>query len=203
MSVEQTTQLIQLILNSVMMITACVVVLVGLMVRHVSISDRLQAMNREYFELLNGSSPLKNERLAQLKRQLRQVRQRCRTAQNGVLAVHYALLLFITSTFVLTLRTVVSWGWLIPGSLLLFMLGVGMLLLSMMLTLIDFQASDRSLWEEMKWVLSLSRGGVAELKNSLQLPPSRPTRALPSVSTNQHHSNSNRSNLNRSNIRVG
>ncbi|NET38607.1 MAG: DUF2721 domain-containing protein [Cyanothece sp. SIO1E1] len=158
MTIEQTTQLIQLILNSVVMVTACLIVLGGLLVRYSAIKNQLQIIHWESFELLSDPNTLKNVRLVQLKQQLRRLRQSHRVTHNSVLLILYALLFFVTSTLVLSLRTMLDFVWLIPASLFFFILGLGSLLLALVLALADFHASDRSVWEEMKWILNLSKG---------------------------------------------
>ena len=55
MSVEQTTQLIQLILNSMLMIVACALLLSRITTRQAALEESLQAANRQCLELLGLS----------------------------------------------------------------------------------------------------------------------------------------------------
>jgi hypothetical protein len=56
MSVEQTTQLIQLILNSVLMTVACTLLLSRITMRQTALEEQLHAANRQCLELLGVSS---------------------------------------------------------------------------------------------------------------------------------------------------
>jgi Protein of unknown function (DUF2721) len=176
MTVEQTSQLIQLILNSVLMVTACVIVLGVLLLRHTAVNNRLQQMNQEYFQLLSNAVTLRGARLLQIKAQLQHLRQRYRTSHHSLLSVYYALILLVISTFLVALRTMVDWQGLITISLVFFTLGVGVLLLSVGWALLDFRRSQRSLWQEVNWVLTLGELGTTVV--SSPNPPARPVRRL-------------------------
>lgn len=178
MDVDQTTQLIQLILNSVLMMNACALLLAGLLARQTSASDRVQAASREFTAAIN-LSPIRNNASPKethqflLKKQLRHLHQRYRAASNNVLAIHYALLIFVGSTLLLALRTVVNLSWLIPTALGLFSIGVGILLLGIVLTLYDLHTSERSIWQEIKELLSFGRHSN-EPKPGLRLHRTKP-----------------------------
>ncbi|NJP11214.1 MAG: DUF2721 domain-containing protein [Leptolyngbyaceae cyanobacterium RU_5_1] len=155
MSVEQTTQLIQLILNSVLMSVVCALVLGGLVARHAGIDDRLQALNRQTSDGLENDSWRNNfasetlrERSSQTRRHLRQLQHRHRISHYSVLAAYYALLFSITSCFALSVRGAIDWSWLIPISLGLFAFGIAVLLVAIGLTLVDLHLSDRPLLDE-------------------------------------------------------
>ena len=165
MSVEQTTQLIQLILNSVLMMVACALLLSRIMLRQTALEESLQAANRQCVELLGlgqerlsegkGSDRL-TSRLLQAKKQLRQLQHRYKVMRYSVLANAYALMCAIASTLSLALRTVINLEWLVPISLGVFVFGVTLLLLGVCLMLIDLHTADRALWDE---ITSLLTGG--------------------------------------------
>lgn len=154
MSIEQTDQLIRLILNSLLLVVICVGVVNGLLMRQTAFANRLRGMQKEYLELL-GTGLLQTDRLMQLKVQLRQLRQHYRTAYASLLAAQYALLLCMASTVVIAFRMLFPANWLIHTALILFVLGSVILLSSIGLTLLDVYAANRSLGEEIQWVLSL------------------------------------------------
>lgn len=174
MDIEQTTQLIQLILNSILMVNVCVLLLIGLLPRQTGLNQRLQAIGREYAELLHDTPlarsidlpPGREHRQIHLKKQLRQLQQRYKTAQSGVVLTCSALLLFTASTLLLALRTIVNGLWLIPSSLGMFCMGIAILLLSIIVTLIDLHATERSLWQELKEWLGIG----SEAKPPVRLP---------------------------------
>jgi hypothetical protein len=152
MSIEQTDQLIQLILNSVVMVVACTFLLGGLLRRHNGVGDRLQQIQHQYFDALGSGVESRTGQMTHLKKQLHRLRHRYRCTHYSVLSVHYALLFLTGSTFLMALRTVFETDMLIKVALALFIFGVAVLLLAIGLTLHDLQFSDRSLWREMRLV---------------------------------------------------
>ncbi|MBC7968647.1 MAG: DUF2721 domain-containing protein [Verrucomicrobia bacterium] len=163
MSVEQTSQLIQLILNSVLMTVACALLLSRISTRQTALEESLYAANRQCIELLGvGSEHWRDgvggdratNRVLQAKKHLRQLQYRYKVLRYGVLANVYALLCAIGSTLALALRTLINLEWLVPISLGLFVFGVTLLLLGVGLTLIDLHTADRSLWDEITSLLN-------------------------------------------------
>lgn len=163
MSVEQTTQLIQLILNSVLMIVACAFILAGLLLRRSALEHRLQTTSLEYYQVLHLAYESQGDRLLLIKKQLRHLQQQVKLAQNGTIAIHYAFIVFVASTFTLSLRTVLDATWLITTALALFAVGIGILLLSVTLLLLDLHKSDRPFWQEIKGMI-LDRSDIIELR---------------------------------------
>jgi len=164
MTVDQTTQLIQLILNSVMMVTACIIVLGGLMIRYVTVKNRLQVTHKEYLELLT-QVPHQQELLQTLKGRLRHLRHQHRMAHGSVLTIQYALLFFVISIFALTLRTILDFSWLIPIALIFFTLGILGVLISVTFTLNDFHVAGHSIWREIRAMMPTKQvSKLAKLK---------------------------------------
>jgi len=139
MSVEQTTQLIQLILNSVLMSVACALVLSGLTVRYAMIGDRLEDSRQD--ERLNTNFDLTRHH-AMTKRQLRRLQQRYSISRYSVLTAYYALLFSTLSCFALAVRGILDWNWLISIALGIFVFGIAALLVAVGLTLIEIHLSD-------------------------------------------------------------
>ena len=147
MSVEQTTQLIQLILNSVLMSVACALVLSALSLRHHDIQQQLQTQQRQAQEGLTAA-----------RGQVRRLRDRYRLSRFSVVTGYYALVFAMSSCLLLVLRALVEWNGLIPLALVGFVLAVATLLVAVGLMLLDWHLSDRALLEETQTVLS---GGLA------------------------------------------
>lgn len=189
MNVEQTTQLIQLILNSVLMMNVCALLLAGLLSRQTSVNDRVQAASREFATSIDLSHIPRNNpvgsgdnRQISLKKKLRQLQQRYRAASNSVLAINYALLLFVGSTLMLALRTIVSLSWLIPSALGLFSLGIGILLMGVVFMLYDLHAAEGSLWQEIRELLSHGRNSNDSSSIRLHRPKNNEVTSVPSKS---------------------
>jgi len=136
MSIDDPTQLIQLILNSVLMLLACAFVLGGLLLRRSVIENRLQITNVEYFQILDRFD--QSNRSLMLQKQIRHLQQRVKSANNGILVMYYALALFVSSTFTLSIRTVLNAEWLVTGSMALFVAGTAILLFSVAIVLVDY-----------------------------------------------------------------
>jgi len=182
MSIEQTDQLIQLILNSVVMVAACTFLLGGLLRRHNSVGDRLQQIQHQYLEVMSSHEESRNEQVTHLKKQLHRLRHRHRFTHYSILAVHYALLFLTGSTFLMALRTVFETDLLIRVALALFVVGIAVLLLAIGLTLHDLQSSDRSFWRDLRLAPHRSEGKPAASKPTdpklvlqQQLLPPKPT----------------------------
>lgn len=138
MSVHQTSQLIQLILNSALMITVCVGLMGGLWLRHGAIANQLRYLKSQILKFANSSNGSGPEQLIQLRHERFHLQRRYRLIHNSTLVIHYALLVFIASLFALALRTLVNLSWLIPIALFLFIVGAGGVLVSVAFSLMDF-----------------------------------------------------------------
>lgn len=176
MSVEETTQLIQLILNSVLMVLACAFVLGGLLLRRSVLENRLQIASVEYFQASNRFGEVSPRRLKLLKNQLHSLQQQVKISQNGILTMYYALMLFVSSTLLLSLRLVFAANWLLSLSIAVFISGIAILLLSVAIVLVDFHRSDRSFWQQVGDVVAnpnLKRGSLKLRSNAVVRAPRR------------------------------
>ncbi|MBD2259799.1 hypothetical protein [Pseudanabaena sp. FACHB-2040] len=136
-TVEQTTQLIQLILNSALMMAISLAWWGVVWLRHSAISTQLQAHQRRMAHL-RGAEGHSLDQIAH-QRQLRlQIQARYRLTRHSALVMHVVLLALVSSVFSLALRTLMGGNWLIPLALVLFVLGIGGLLLSVGLALLEF-----------------------------------------------------------------
>jgi len=167
MSVEQTGQLIQLILNSVLMLLACVIGLVGLRWHLMVIGDRLRSSYLAYMEAATHLSVL--SRLSVLRNQSHELRRRYRRCHGNIQILSWALMLFSSSAFLLSLRSFLNYNWLISISLICFILGLVIFLISALIILTDLNQTKQTLWtdlNQMRWpIASLPR------LNLLKTPP--------------------------------
>jgi Protein of unknown function (DUF2721) len=84
---------IQLILAPVVMVSACAILVTGLLSRYAAINDRLRAIGQERLDLLRrkiraSEDPFIDERLAEIDYQIPDLLHRHKLAQNAVLAVY-------------------------------------------------------------------------------------------------------------------
>jgi hypothetical protein len=174
MSVEQTSQLIQLILNSVLMTFVCVMAMGRLGVRHTAVEEKLKQANHQYADLRQKGQRLASEpRLAPAKKALLNLKRRHQVTRYSLLLAHYALLFAIGSTLAMVLRALIYADWLIIFSLSVFVISVLLLLLSIGLTLLDLQTSRLPLWEEVKLMFQL---GQRKRTPKVTSKPARPGR---------------------------
>ncbi|MEM8546450.1 MAG: hypothetical protein AAGF66_20950 [Cyanobacteria bacterium P01_H01_bin.119] len=144
MTVQQTSQLIQLILNAALMLGVCVLLWGGLWLRHTALADRLKTLHLDYIRLFH-TLPVDEhkrdcrDRLQTLRRQQRYLQYHCRMAKRCALVLHYALLGFIFSIFALAARCLFYLDWLVPVSMVVFTAGTALLLLCVGLALMDIQ----------------------------------------------------------------
>jgi uncharacterized BrkB/YihY/UPF0761 family membrane protein len=144
MSVEQTSQLIQLIMNSVLMGVVCALVLNGMSARCAALEEAWRRLDEEEREV----------RYASRRKLWRRLHQRLQVSHYSVLAGYYALLFSLLSLLLLALRAVLQFDLLVSGAIGLFGIGVTALLLSVGLGLIEMHWSDLPMLEEFKGLLS-------------------------------------------------
>lgn len=159
MSIEQTSQLIQLLLNSVLTVIACSMVLMGLVNRQTAIALQLQTLRSIRRE--RRDRPSSAERMAQRQRLARLHRQQ-RTCQTSSFVAHWALALLLANLLVLSLRTVWNQSGLIHASFFLFIGGVALLLITTGLVLLDWSRTPSATLKMGPW-LPLSTSHPAAL----------------------------------------
>ncbi len=152
MSIEQTNQLILLILNSVLMTLLSAALLGGAWLRQNALAQQLQQVKSRYRQLTRKSETAMGSwndldvglHKRHLKADLKKVRDRRQQLSHqylwshvGMLTLHGVLLLFGVSLFALALRAILSVDGLIATSLVLFTVGSAGLLAGMGCILID------------------------------------------------------------------
>ncbi|MGI0494486.1 hypothetical protein ACN4EG_22095 [Alkalinema pantanalense CENA528] len=133
MTVEQTTQLLQLILNSILMVLASGCILGGAILRQQGLEKALQMTSAERFQALKFA-----DNCPALHRKLRYLQQQARLNYRVLLLLNFACLLFVASTLSLILRSLINWVGLIHLSLFLFSLGTSAFLAGVLLLLFTF-----------------------------------------------------------------
>ena len=156
MTSEDIARTIQLVLAPVVMVSACAIVLGGLMGHYQAVNDRLRAMARERFDLVRGSpDALARERLAEIDHQAPDLLRRHRLVHDALLAIYSAVGLFVATMLAIAIATVS--GSLVIATLVLalFLLGTLMLLAGVVLSAIEIGISHRALAYEIERVLAL------------------------------------------------
>ncbi len=148
MSIEQTNQLILLILNSVLMTLLSAALLGGAWLRQNTLSAQLQQVCRRYYQLTRQTHTTeiyqRDTSMNSLKADLKRMRDQRQRLSNqylwshvGMLTLHVVVLIFGVSLFALALRSLLLFDSLISTALVLFTLGSAGLLAGTSCILVD------------------------------------------------------------------
>lgn len=162
------TQIIQFIIAPVVMVSACGLILNGMLARYAQVNDRLRVMAHERWELVrlvgldglgavDGIDPLIAERLHELDVQAPQLLLRHHQLRDAVLLVYVAVFLFVACMVTIGVSATVGPEWLASVALALFFLGNGALLLGVLRTALEVYGSHRVLDFEVKRILRLGQ----------------------------------------------
>ncbi|MEO1400518.1 MAG: hypothetical protein AAFV72_04605 [Cyanobacteria bacterium J06635_1] len=140
MSIEQTNQLILLILNSVLMVLLSTLLVGGVWLRQASLAQELDALKRACRDRKYPS--VQDTQIKSLRRQRHQAQRQYRLAYSGLLLLYGALVMFLINLLALALRTLVLADWLVPIALGFFIGGIAGLLAGAGLVLGDVYQSN-------------------------------------------------------------
>lgn len=137
MTVAQTTQLIQLILNSALMMVLAMAWWGVVWLRFNAIVSELRHQERQYQVQLRAAA-IAGQPWPRRRSHRHQLRVRYRLNRHSMLTMHYVLLALAGSLLGLGLRMLISGDWLIALALVLFVLAAVGLLCSVALALLEF-----------------------------------------------------------------
>jgi anti-sigma factor RsiW len=159
MTIDAVVRTISLILAPVVMVTSCAIFLGGLLQRYEAISARMRALDRERLDLLRaaGAAALDAARLAEIDAQLPRLVRRHRLIRDALLAVYSAILVFIASMGVIAGATLTGSPRIAVAALLTFLLGTGVFLVGVAVTIVEIRRSHREVAYEVEQVLRLDR----------------------------------------------
>lgn len=157
MNVEMLARNIQVILAPVVMVTACAILVQGLLNRYAGINDRLRLLARERFDLLAAAAgaTLRAERLRLIDAQVPTLLRHHTLLHHAILAVYSAILLFLGSMFAIAVAALdnsLEMTLLVLG---LFLGGTGGLVLGVLLTALEVRTSHHAVHYEVRQVLAL------------------------------------------------
>ncbi len=137
MTVEQTTQLIALILNSALMVLLSGLLWGAAWYRQQSLMTRLQETQRSQQLLFVNARPNRESQLHHLRQQRQRQRRQFRLAYISMVTLHYTLAMLMLSILLLGLRMLIFSNALISLAILLFVIGSAGLLIGVLLLLAD------------------------------------------------------------------
>jgi hypothetical protein len=168
MNAETVARTIQFIIAPVVMVTACALILGGLLGRYAVINDRLRALARERLEMwqkFGGSFPaematvdaLAVERLQEIDMQIPDLLRRHKWTRDAVLSVYGAVIVFITTMFVIAAAAVANSDLIAALVLILFLCGTALLLCGVLLTAREVRHSRHAVEYEVERIAALGR----------------------------------------------
>lgn len=164
---ENITRLIQLILAPAVMISACAIMVGGLVGRFAAINDRLRLLNKERYELIAKFSDdsLSAERLSEIDGQIPGLEGRLHLSHNSVVLVYCAILTFLIDMFLIALAALTALGWIALTALIVFLIATGLIAVGIIFTLLEVYTSLNAITFEIKRVTKLMPLSVSPLKS--------------------------------------
>ncbi|NJL81913.1 MAG: DUF2721 domain-containing protein [Chloroflexaceae bacterium] len=131
-SAEAVTRVIGLIIAPVVMITACGILLNGLVIRYNTIGDRLRLLNLERLQLLNGGTAELPERAAEklhkLQHLLSELLHHHHLVHDALVFIYIAIVIFMVDMLAIALAVLTPIWWLSQLVVVIFLSGIGTLL---------------------------------------------------------------------------
>lgn len=157
---------IQLVLAPVVLVSACAVLLGGLLNRYAGSSRRLREMAHERMALVRAvdaqrrappdrADPFTVERMKEIDVQVPQLLRRHRYIRHAVLAIYGAVAVFVTSMFLLALAAYTGAPFCSGLALALFLAGTAVLLLGVLFAGLEIALSQGALAYEVEQVSHL------------------------------------------------
>ncbi len=167
MTIDAIIRIISLILAPAVMITSCAILLNGSITRYESVNVRMRTMHRERLELLQGLGNITNSgvptgefntrRIHEIEVQLPLLLQRHKLIRNAVLAENSAILIFVTSMFIIALAVLANSTLIANIALLAFLIGTGALLVGVIISTLELHRSQREVAYEIQDGLRLRK----------------------------------------------
>jgi hypothetical protein len=132
-SINQAIQFISGMLAPAIMISSCGLILLGLQTKYSNIIDRIRELNEEerHLELAPERDEFQERRMRSLKAQIEKLLFRARLDRNGIFSLYLAILSFVLTSLTIAPAYFGYFG-LISFSLLLFLVGMGLVLIGIL-----------------------------------------------------------------------
>jgi hypothetical protein len=160
MDIQTAGRTIQLILAPVVMVTACGLLLNGMLSHYSAINDRLRALARERIDLAlvspaEGQVPVARERLAEIDHQVPSLIHRHRQVHDAIVLTNGAVVILIVSMFVIAGAALDHSDALGTLALFVFLAGTAVLMAGVVFMVVAVRRSDASVAYESRRVLDL------------------------------------------------
>ncbi|KAF3883990.1 MULTISPECIES: DUF2721 domain-containing protein [Nostocales] len=158
MSAETTARIIQTIIAPTVLITACAIILNGIIGQYNTIGSRLSSLAHERLELLQKNAFedfLGRERLQEIDIQLPTLGHRYRLLQYTALIIHASVMIFLLTMVAIAISVSLSSQWFASSAVILFFSGILVLILGLLLIAIEIRISHKAVCYEVKRISAL------------------------------------------------
>jgi ABC-type multidrug transport system fused ATPase/permease subunit len=152
MSQEAVVKTINLIIAPVVMLTTCGMMLNGLMGRYSWLSDRVRSVHQERLSLLElelSPQQFQHEQLHSLDRLLQDLLQHHHQLHDVLVLIYLSILVFMLDMLVIALAIASNMAWLHQWVIVVFLIGIGILLASMVMIAHELRTSHDSIQLEL------------------------------------------------------
>ena len=161
MDIQTAGKTIQLILAPVVMVTACGILLTGMLAHYSSINDRIRALTAERLSLAllapaEGREVLATERLAEIDHQVPMLIHRHRLVHHGILLGYTAVVTLVVSMFVIGAAALAHSSVLGTVALFVFLGGTASLMVGTGFVAVEVRGSHTAVAYEAMRVVGLS-----------------------------------------------
>ena len=159
-SIEEVTKTINLIIAPVVTITACAVLVNGLIVRYGSLGDRLRTINQGLSDLQESDlahNRDKAQRLQELESLLRDLLKHHHFVHDALVLTYTSILIFMLDMLVIALAVATNVSWLSQMALIVFLGGVAVLFGGIVLIAYELRTSHYSIQLEVHRTCRLCR----------------------------------------------
>lgn len=168
MTLQNVQSAIATIIAPVVMITACAILITGMLAQYAQINDRLRSFAKERLGLLRTddgglagvadlSGAYAKERLSELDAQIPRLLRRYRMVHNAVLTMYCAVLLFVVTMFAIAAAYALQSSAWATAALLLFLAGMVTMLVGIGVQAVYVYGANASVQYETQRILDLGR----------------------------------------------
>lgn len=161
------TRWIQLIVAPVVLVTACAILLRGLLGHYAAVNDRLRLLARERLDVLRDQAhpvcgddkagqPYLRERLAEIDQQVPELLSRHLLIRDAILTIYISILMFLATMFAIAVAVATNARLAATITLLLFLIGTAFLFIGIGLVAWEIRISHRAMHHEVHRVMGLT-----------------------------------------------
>lgn len=144
LSPEAATKVIGTIIVPAVLISACAILLNGLMLRYKAIEDLLRSLNQEWLNLNEvgaGNGNINTERIYHLEHLISKLFRHHHLLHDVLIYIYLSILIFVIDMLAIAVAESTSIQWISYSILFIFLLGVGVLCWSLFLTCYEMRAA--------------------------------------------------------------